>query len=162
MASRVTELIAGARCLSGSERRELARAWFELPAVWLALRVLPARRLLAPPRHGTATPQPPADGVAAARAAARLVRAAGRVSPFPSTCPSRSPGPPSTCLTRSIVLSRLLRRRGLAAEIRIGVRRGEGPFAAHAWVEVDGEAVSDDAGVSDRHEAFAESLAPTS
>jgi len=149
MASRVPELIAKARRLSGSERRELALAWAELPAVWLALRVLPVRRLLAPRQSSGVTPERREGGVAAARAAARLVRAAARFSPFPNTC-----------LTRSIVLSRLLQRRGLAAEIRIGVRRGEGPFAAHAWVEVDGEAVSDGADVSERHAVFADGLTP--
>jgi hypothetical protein len=152
MASRVPELIAGALRLSGRERREVVRAWCELPAVWLALHLDPARRLVsATTPDATSMPPRREGGAAAAREAARLVRAAARLSPFPSTC-----------LTRSIVLSRLLRRRGLAAGIRIGVRRGEGPFAAHAWVEVDGEPVSDRADVAERHAAFAESLAPTS
>lgn len=125
----------------GVTLRELARAWLELPTVWLVLRVLPARRLLATPLAGAAEGTLRCeDRVTAAREAARLVHAAARLSPFPSTC-----------LTRSIVLSRLLRRRGLAAEIRIGVRRGDGPFAAHAWVEVDGEPVNDGADVADRH-----------
>ena len=41
------------------------------------------------------------------------------------------------CLSRSIVLRAALRRRGIDAELRIGVRK-ETQFEAHAWVEVDG------------------------
>jgi hypothetical protein len=40
------------------------------------------------------------------------------------------------CLTKSLVLSALLARRGIAATLVIGVRPE--PFAAHAWVEHDG------------------------
>lgn len=47
-----------------------------------------------------------------------------------------------TCLPRSIVLQRLLARRGVAAELRLGVAT-DGAFAAHAWVEVDGRAVGE-------------------
>jgi hypothetical protein len=48
--------------------------------------------------------------------------------------------PDGKCLLRSIVLVALLARRGRAATLVLGVRPGE-TFAAHAWVEVDGEAV---------------------
>jgi len=45
----------------------------------------------------------------------------------------------TTCLVRSMVLARMLRRRGYPAEVVIGVRE-EGvdtdPRFAHAWVEV--------------------------
>jgi len=149
MTSRVRELVAKARGLSRRERSELARAWVELPAVGLALRLVPVRRILRT-RCGAQSPvQLDGSGADEARHAARLVSAAARFSPFPSTC-----------LTRSIVLSRLLRRRGLAAEIKIGVRRDEVPFAAHAWVEVDGQPVTDAADVRERHAAFAVGLTP--
>jgi hypothetical protein len=44
------------------------------------------------------------------------------------------------CLVRSLVLIRLLSRRGLAARLVIGARTGP-DFLAHAWVEYDGEPV---------------------
>jgi hypothetical protein len=44
-----------------------------------------------------------------------------------------------TCLTRSLALVYLLRRRGLPAELRIGVRKTGEAFGAHAWVECQGE-----------------------
>jgi hypothetical protein len=48
---------------------------------------------------------------------------------------------PSRCLQRSVVLVRLLRRRGLPAQMVIGYRAV--PFFSHAWVEVDGRTVND-------------------
>ncbi len=44
------------------------------------------------------------------------------------------------CLARSLVLTRLLARRGIPAKLVIGVRAAP-EFLAHAWVECDGQAV---------------------
>jgi hypothetical protein len=44
------------------------------------------------------------------------------------------------CLTRSLVLTQLLARRGIPAKLVIGARAGPG-FLAHAWVEHAGHAV---------------------
>jgi hypothetical protein len=142
MPTRVCELLAKARALNVRERGELAHAWAALPAVWFGLRLLPLRRLLQPPQRTRHTTPAPAD-VTAARASARLVAAAARFSPFPSSC-----------LSRSVVLWRLLQRRGIPAEIRIGVRPGGSPLDAHAWVEVEGEPVNDSADVADRYAVF--------
>lgn len=46
----------------------------------------------------------------------------------------------SRCLIRSLVLSRLLARRGISSTLVIGVRR-DPSFLAHAWVERDAEPV---------------------
>jgi hypothetical protein len=48
----------------------------------------------------------------------------------------------SRCLQRSAVVTRLLRRRGVTAELVIGCHPS--PLRAHAWVEVAGKVVSDD------------------
>jgi hypothetical protein len=45
------------------------------------------------------------------------------------------------CLQRSAVAVRILRRNGFPAELAIGVQHV--PFAAHAWVEIDGSVVND-------------------
>lgn len=45
------------------------------------------------------------------------------------------------CLEQSLALYLLLRRRGVAAELRLGAKPF--PFAAHAWVEVAGEPVDE-------------------
>jgi len=44
------------------------------------------------------------------------------------------------CLMRSLVLTRVLARRGVETRLVIGVHPGE-RFAAHAWVEHDGAAL---------------------
>lgn len=45
------------------------------------------------------------------------------------------------CLEQSLTLFVLLRRRGIRAELRLGVQPR--PFYAHAWVEVGGRAISE-------------------
>jgi Transglutaminase-like superfamily len=51
----------------------------------------------------------------------------------------RLPGD-TRCLTRSLVLVRMLARRGIGARLVIGVR-AQPSFTAHAWVELDGHPV---------------------
>lgn len=62
-----------------------------------------------------------------------LGHAVGRLVP-------RLPVADTRCLTRSLVLSRMLDRRGIPSTLVIGVRAGE-DFGAHAWVEVAGHPV---------------------
>lgn len=47
------------------------------------------------------------------------------------------------CLEQSLTLYLLLRRRGVPAELRLGVQPR--PFYAHAWIEADGRPVSESA-----------------
>jgi hypothetical protein len=54
------------------------------------------------------------------------------------------------CLARSLALARILARRGVDAEVRVGVRPEPGGLAAHAWVEWRGRALNEDAHVHDR------------
>lgn len=42
----------------------------------------------------------------------------------------------TTCLVRAIAGALLLRRRGIATTIRLGVNRGDNGLAAHAWLLV--------------------------
>ena len=51
--------------------------------------------------------------------------------------------PGATCLAKSIGLVWMLRGRGIAADVRIGVRTA-GRFESHAWVALDGVALTDD------------------
>ncbi len=60
--------------------------------------------------------------------------------------------PGSTCLTRALALSRVLRRRGVDARVVIGARRAAAGLEAHAWV-TDGERVILGAAT---HETYAE------
>jgi len=47
----------------------------------------------------------------------------------------------ATCLRQSLLVYFLLRRKGLAPKLIIGVRRRDEVFDAHAWVELDGIAL---------------------
>ncbi len=71
------------------------------------------------------------------RAGVRLARAVARVL---DTLPTDS-----RCLIRSLVLTRLLDRRGVPSMLVIGVKPGE-DFGAHAWLEVAGHPVQDPGG----------------
>jgi hypothetical protein len=65
-------------------------------------------------------------------------RTAHRVAVAGAFFPGRA-----VCLEQSLALYVLLRRRGVPAELRLGVTPS--PFHAHAWVEVDGAPVNEDA-----------------
>jgi hypothetical protein len=49
----------------------------------------------------------------------------------------------ASCLEESLFLWGHLRRRGIPADFRIGVRTLTGTFESHAWVELDGIALND-------------------
>ncbi|MGH7603747.1 MAG: lasso peptide biosynthesis B2 protein [Gemmatimonadaceae bacterium] len=51
------------------------------------------------------------------------------------------------CLVRSVALSRMLDKHGIyGSRVRVGVRRLDGEFAAHAWVELGQHVLGDDIG----------------
>ena len=66
------------------------------------------------------------------RLTARMVNAAGRHA-----------WPSSTCLEKSLALWWLLRRQGIESDLRIGARKLDGKFEAHAWVERESIAVNE-------------------
>jgi hypothetical protein len=49
----------------------------------------------------------------------------------------------ANCLEHSLVLSWLLRRRGIPVDVRIGGCKHNDRFEAHAWVELDGKPLAD-------------------
>jgi hypothetical protein len=56
----------------------------------------------------------------------------------------------ATCLKKSLILFRILRRRGVPVEFRLGVGRLNGDFASHAWLESRGRTLFGE-GVTDRY-----------
>lgn len=59
-----------------------------------------------------------------------------------------------TWLHRSLTLWWLLGRQGIASELRIGVRKEQGRFEAHSWVEYEGVTLNDELDVGSRFAAF--------
>src|SRR4051794_12780718 len=95
--------------MSPMQRRAMFDAWALLPMAWLALHTAGFKRVHravfdSAPLRGTAEPDIVAACVAGVETASRF-------------CLLRS-----TCLTRSLALAWLLRRRGIASVLRIGVR----------------------------------------
>ena len=65
------------------------------------------------------------------------------------------------CLERSLALWWILRWRGVAPELRLGVRRGEEPgkpLDAHAWLETRGRVLNDRPDVAERFAPFSGAL----
>ncbi|MGA9756350.1 MAG: lasso peptide biosynthesis B2 protein [Desulfobaccales bacterium] len=138
--------------LSGAERWLLVQASLALPLVALGLRCWGLCRLQARLNQGEAlAPHLSAlkSDLDQARATARLVQVAARYGLFRPTC-----------LPRSLVLWWLLRRQGLAGELRIGVKPEPSRLEAHAWVEFQGQPLNDGANVAGRFPPFPREIIP--
>lgn len=140
------------RRLPWSERRSAAVALLALTGIRLALASLGFRRVHGLLSRWVAASAPGAQRPPALRAAqaAATLRALDRAAGCGPSRPS--------CLPRSLTLWWLLRRQGMPAELRIGVRREGDRLEAHAWVEQDGVVLGDHADVHDRFHAFVGSI----
>ena len=140
--------------LSTAERTTFVQALLILPAVALGLRGLGLRRLQAllaglsrlddiqPLEH-------PAPQAQQAQGLARMVRAAAANGPYRATC-----------LPQSLTVWWLLRRGGIAGQLRLGVRKEANCFEAHAWVEVEGLVLNDQQDVPQRYPPFTQTGPP--
>lgn len=118
--------------LSGFERIAVLEAAAALCLTWLGLRLAGFRRWKAIAEWFSRTPAPTSavNGEAKAgvgRGIARMAAAAARYLPFRTNC-----------LEQSLVLWWLLRRRRIAADLKIGARKEANRFQAHAWVDFEG------------------------
>jgi hypothetical protein len=113
-----------------------ARAWAGLLVVDLGLRALSFARLerwLVPAPAG----RPPEE-----EAVGRLV--------WSVAAAARHHLYPMRCVPRALTLRWLLGRHGLPTVLKIGVLRQDGALTAHAWVERDGRAIGEPAGIEER------------
>jgi hypothetical protein len=132
----------------------LAQALALLPLTALALRIVGFRRWQAALARLAPVGAPPPEGdevvvLRQARMVARMVEAAARHGPYRASC-----------LPRSLTLWWLLRRRGINADLRIGVRKEAGRFEAHAWVTLGGLVLNDNSDVGERFAAFDRAIRP--
>jgi hypothetical protein len=89
----------------------------------IAVRVLPAARVFA----------------WADRAPRRLCRFAGDEAAWIAWAIERAaalPGMNALCLPRALAAHAMLRRRGIASRLCLGVARDRGELSAHAWIEI--------------------------
>lgn len=134
------------RALPGPARRTFLRAAALLP--WVALRLKVSgfqatkNALLKRVKQG-ALPENSNELHQRAAIAARMVRAASR----------HGLGSPS-CLEESLVLLHILSREGIPAQLRIGVRRSQPEFEAHAWVECGTVALNESEALHDHYAPF--------
>lgn len=140
--------------LSARELWVLVQAVVLLPAVHCALRFVTITRLrllgvrtLTGSRPGSPAPMPfrlhnsesevaSIDFPLSPETIARLVRVAAERGPYRAKC-----------LEQSLVLRWILQRQGIDARILFGARKEDEQMQAHAWVEVNGVALSEDNGV---------------
>lgn len=131
---------AGSR---GARWRVALRAAWDLTRFWALVRARP-RALerwqvdpgprLAPGEERRQQASRPGDP-----GARRIVAIVGRVAHMHPLRPA--------CLEQALASCAALRRRGIAARVRLGVRRGDASgLVAHAWVEVEGLPAEPDTG----------------
>lgn len=126
------------RALTGSERRLFLLALILQPVLVLALRIWGFKSVHHFLRRTSPPPSPPALQLPIALTPGELRRIAHLVDIAADRVPVRVP-----CLTRSLTLWWLLRRRGIESDLRIGVRKSNGEFASHAWLECAGMLIND-------------------
>ena len=113
--------------LTPSEVALLASAWSGLAAARLSLSWRGTAPLDAPPARPSPSGDPSVTDQGEVRRVTWAVRHAARLVPA------------ATCLTQAIAARRLLARRGIRSDLRIGVaRESDGKMRAHAWLECDG------------------------
>ncbi len=59
-----------------------------------------------------------------------------------------------TCLRRSLTLKCMLQRRGIPADLRIGIRKNGTQIAAHAWIEHTGTVINDSPDIATSYSQF--------
>lgn len=145
---RLTDKLQQFLALTAPERRTFLAAMAWLPLFWIALRVLGLQRLQARLQR---KPLP--------RPARLTADQLPRLGTLVNSAAHHALGP-ANCLTRSLYLWWLLRRRGVDSQLRIGVRLTGGALEGHAWVEHAGVPINDRNDVSTDFPPFAEHVSP--
>ena len=136
------------------EKKLLLVSFLLLPLTALAVRTVGFKRLKTAlaslvPLQETALPR--SNEILVDRAI--LVEKIVRVAAWHGFCRSN-------CLHQSLVLWLLLRRQGLASQIRFGANKDDGKFKAHAWVEISGKPLNESEDVYQRYAIFDFALEP--
>jgi len=138
------------KALTTQERKILLSSSLLLPTIAAALRLkgykwtraflqkrIPSGSKL------SAKNEAPQDAMQTANSIARMVAIAARHGLYRANC-----------LKRSLLTWWLLQRRGIAAELNIGVNNDDGDFNAHAWVEYRGNTLVEADDVTEKYSSF--------
>lgn len=115
--------------LTAGEKRILLAMAVLLPAAWVGLRAMGTKKMLAITCRPLVVSRADYTGIAPDRIALLTATAARRCLP------------PGNCLPQALALCWWLRKNGLDAQIRIGVKTPVQPLLAHAWVELGGKSL---------------------
>jgi hypothetical protein len=118
-----------ARQFSLSDWLALAEAWWMLFFFYLALRWVSYERMIITVSETTSDIS---DALPLAHQLQKLVGYASYLHFIPTTC-----------LIKSLTLQKMLSRRSLPAQLRIGMNKTLAEVHAHAWVEVNGVAIGE-------------------
>ena len=138
--------------LTALERGILVRALLLLPAIGLGLRMVgfgKVQAMLCASRASDSCERAPDAALKIALAAAPMVSIAARRGLYRANC-----------LPTSMALVYLFRRRGIAVDLRVGVRKVAGVLQAHAWVEHYGQPLNESMDVHERFPAFIQPIQP--
>jgi hypothetical protein len=128
-----------ARQLSLREWWILVEAWWVLFGFYLVLRWLSYDRLKTLLRLNYAEKADPARVLAIAQRLQKLVYLASRLHLLSMTC-----------LPRAFTIRWMLGRRGIPAQLRIGMNKTSTGIHAHAWVEIDGQPIGESEDITER------------
>jgi hypothetical protein len=141
--------------LTTHDRLRLLQAFILLHLITIARRIVSFRRLQSGLAQAfvlrTPRPAPDESDLARAQHLVRLVEISVGHNLFRTSC-----------LDRSLALWSLLRRQGIDADLRIGVRKEGAQFGAHAWIEYQGEVLNDTSDVRERFAALSTPVRDTS
>jgi hypothetical protein len=128
-----------ARQLSLREWLTLVEAWGILFGFYLALRWLSYDRLKKMIHLNTSEKADPARALAIAQRLHKLVYLASRLHWLSMTC-----------LPRAFALRWMLGRRGIPAQLRIGMNKTSTGIHAHAWVDIEEETIGESEDITER------------
>jgi len=128
-----------ARQLSFGEWLTLVEAWWALFGFYPALRWFSFDRLKSLIRTNSSEKADPIRVLNVAKKLHKLVYLASRLHLLPMTC-----------LPRAFTLRWMLGRRGIPAQLRIGISKTATGILAHAWVDIDGETIGESEDIPER------------
>lgn len=128
-----------ARELKGRDWLRLVEVWWMLGSTSRALRRVSYEQLISTIRFSPKERANPDDDLILAQRLQRLISMAARLH-----------GIKITCLGRAFTLHKMLAMRGIESRLCIGVSKTQTDVQAHAWVEMEGQAIGEPEDITER------------